>query len=159
MDNILILKERRAYHKALVESGVLSISEDGIASNADSSNQPSRTIARLVAEKLGAQVGQKVKGQTAGTLFEQMTMQFIAATFPKMQHLRPGEWTVLSLGNQSSIKTSDFAQYEHLAYLSQLMEQNRQLATMLGNDYMLRQMLLSTVICAKMQRLIKTGNI
>lgn len=136
MDNILILKERRAYHKALVESGVLSISEDGIASNADSSNQPSRTIARLVAEKLGAQVGQKVKGQTAGTLFEQMTMQFIAATFPKMQHLRPGEWTVLSLGNQSSIKTSDFAQYEHLAYLSQLMEQNRQLATMLGNDYM-----------------------
>lgn len=136
MDKVLIFEERKAYHNTLVEKGVLSISTDGIASNADSSNQPSKVIARLVAEKLGAKVGKKVKGQTAGTLFEQITMQFISSTFPKMQHLRPGAWTVLSLGNQSSVKTSDFAQYEHLAYLSQLVEQNKQLSTMLGNDYM-----------------------
>ena len=81
-------------------------------------------------------MGPKVKGQTAGTLFEQITMQFISDTFPKLQHLRPGHWTVLSLGNQNAVKTSDFAQYEHLAYLAQLVEQNKQLSTMLGNDYM-----------------------
>ncbi len=136
MDKVLILEERKAYHNQLIEKGVLSISADGVASNADGSNQPSKIIARLVAEKLGAKVGQKVKGQTAGTLFEQITMQFISSTFPTLQHLRPGDWTVLSLGNQSSVKTFDFAQYEHLAYLSQLVEQNKQLSTMLGNDYM-----------------------
>lgn len=136
MDKVLILEERKAYHNQLIEKGVLSISADGVASNADGSNQPSKIIARLVAKKIGANVGQKVKGQTAGTLFEQITMQFISSTFPKMQHLRPGAWTVLSLGNQSSVKTSDFAQYEHLAYLSRLVEQNKQLSTMLGNDYM-----------------------
>ena len=136
MDKVLILEERKAYHNQLIEKGVSSISADGVASNADGSNQPSKIIARLVAEKLGAKVGQKVKGQTAGTLFEQITMQFISSTFPKLQHLRPGDWTVLSLGNQSSVKTFDFAQYEHLAYLSQLVEQNKQLSTMLGNDYM-----------------------
>ena len=63
-------------------------------------------------------------------------MQFIIDTFPKLQHLRPGDWNILHLGNQSTIKTSEFVQYEHLAYLSQLMEKNKQLSTMLGNDYM-----------------------
>ena len=136
MDDVLILEARKAYHKALTDRGVLSISSDGVASNADGSNAPSKAIARLVAEKLGAPVGIKVKGQTAGTLFEQITMQFISDTFPHLQHLRPGNWTVLNLGNQSAIKTWDFSQYEHLVYLSRLMDENKQLSTMLGNDYM-----------------------
>lgn len=136
MGEVLFLEARKAYHKELIESGVLSITLDGVASNADSNNQPSKVIAQLMAKRLGAKVGDKVKGQTAGTLFEQITMRFVSATFPKLQHLRPGDWSVLSLGNQSAVKTSDFAQYEHLAYLSQLVEQNKQLSTMLGNDYM-----------------------
>lgn len=136
MDDVLILEARKAYHKALTDKGVLSISADGVASNADGSNVPSKAIAKAIAEKLGAPVGVKVKGQTAGTLFEQITMQFITDTFPHLQHLRPGNWTILNLGNQSAIKTWDFAQYEHLAYLSRLINDNKQLSTMLGNDYM-----------------------
>lgn len=136
MDSVLILDARKKYHKALVDNHVLTLSADGVASNADSSNAPSKAIAAIVATKLGASDFSKLKGQTAGTLFEQLTMQFLADTFPSLQHLRPGDWTILNLGNQSTIKTSDFAQYEHLAYLSQLMNQNRQLSTMLGNDYM-----------------------
>ena len=136
MDDVLILNARKAYHKALIERGVLSISADGVASNADGSNAPSKAIAKLVAERLNAPVSIKVKGQTAGTLFEQITMQFISDTFPRLQHLRPGNWTVLNLGNQSAIKTWDFSQYEHLAYLSRLMDENKQLSTMLCNDYM-----------------------
>lgn len=136
MDNVVLLEARKNYHKALVEKRVLTITEEGIASNADSSNAPSRAIAQMIAERLGAAVGVKVKGQTAGTLFEQITMHFVANTFPKLQHLRPGDWTVLNLGNQNTVKTSDFAQYEHLAYLSQLVSENKQLSTMLGNDYM-----------------------
>jgi len=136
MADVLILEARKRYHQALVERGVLTVSADGVASNADSSNAPSKAIAHIIAEKLGAPVATKLKGQTAGTLFEQLTMQFIGETFPQLQHIRPGEWTVLSLGNQNATKTSDFAQYEHLAYLTQLMEENKQLSTMLGNDYM-----------------------
>ena len=136
MDNVLIYEARKAYHKKLIENNILTLSDDGIASNADGSNAPSKSIAKIMADMLGAKIDKKLKGQTAGNLFEQITMQFISDTFPKLQHIRPGDWTVLHLGNQSAIKTSDFAQYEHLAYLSQLIEDNRQLSTMLGNDYM-----------------------
>lgn len=136
MADALIQKAREQYHKSLIDNHVLTITADGVASNADSSNMPSKAIARIIAEKLGAVTGGKVKGQTAGTLFEQIAMQFVADTFPKLQHLRPGMWTVLNLGNQSAIKTSDFAQYEHLAYLAKIVNDNKQLSTMLGNDYM-----------------------
>lgn len=63
-------------------------------------------------------------------------MEFLRETFPKMQILRPGKWTILQLGNNNRLKTSDFAQYEHLAYLNALTEQNAQLAAALGNDYL-----------------------
>lgn len=132
----IIAEARRKYHQALVAEGVLSVNKDGIASNADSSNRPSIAIAKGMAKKLGANESIKLKGQTAGTKFEQITMQFIADTFPKLQHLRPGSWSVLNLGNQSAIKTSDFAQYEHLAYLSELVAKNKQLSTVIGTDYL-----------------------
>lgn len=132
----IITEARKKYHQTLVSEGVLSLSKDGVASNADSSNRPSIAIAKAVAKKLGASESIKLKGQTAGTKFEQITMQFIADTFPKLQHLRPGSWEIRNLGNQSSTKTSDFAQYEHLAYLTDLVEKNKQLATVIGNDYL-----------------------
>ena len=53
-----------------------------------------------------------------------------------MQNLRPGNGTTLQLGNYKKLKTSDFAQYEHLAYLNALTTQNAQLAAALGNDYL-----------------------
>ncbi len=135
MHEALIQRARHDYHKRLIENRVFTISSDGIASNADSSNVPSKAIAKIIAERLGASVGGKIKGQTAGTLFEQITMQFISDTFPRLQHLRPGSWTVLNLGNQNAVKTWDFAQYEHLAYLSQIVSENKKLSTTIGNDY------------------------
>ena len=136
MAKSLIQCAREQYHKRLIESRLLTISSDGVASNADSSNVPSKAIAKAIAERLGAKIGRKIQGQTAGTLFEHITMQYIDETFPKLQHLRPGSWTVLNLGNQNSVKTWDFAQYEHLAYLSRIVNENKQLSTTLGNDYM-----------------------
>ena len=137
MSKALIQYAREQYHKRLIDNNVLTISSDGIASNADSSNAPSKAIAKVIAETLGASIRIKAKGQTAGTLFEQITMQFIAETFPKLQHLRPGEWAVMNLGNQNAIKTWDFSQYKHLAYLSQIVSENKKLSTTLGNDYMI----------------------
>ena len=135
MEQSIILDERKNYHKLIIENQILNLSPNGIASNADSSNAPSVAIAKIVAEKLNAAVGTKLKGQTSGNLFEKVTMNFLEKTFPRLQHLRPGNWKILNLGNQSNIKTSDFAQYEHLAYLSEIISQNKLLATTLGNDY------------------------
>ena len=74
--------------------------------------------------------------QQTGKQFETLTMEFLRETFPYLQNLRPGNWTILQLGNNNKLKTSDFAQYEHLAYLNALTTQNAQLAAALGNDYL-----------------------
>ena len=79
----------------------------------------------------------KVGGQTLGKNFEMLTMEFLRMTFPYLQNLRPGSWTILQLGNESKTKISDFAQYDHLAYLQALATQNAELAAVLGNDYLI----------------------
>ena len=65
-----------------------------------------------------------------------LTMEFLQATFPNLQNLYPGKWSILQLGNNNKLKTSDFEQYEHLAYLNALTAENAQLAAALGNDYL-----------------------
>ena len=50
--------------------------------------------------------------------------------------MRPGKWHIVKLGNRNAIKTSSFAQYEHLDYLSKLTESDAKLAASMGNDYM-----------------------
>lgn len=132
----LIAQARKQYHKALLENGVLAINAQGVATNADKDNAPSVAIARGIAERLMAETEERIAGQTSGTAFEEITMQFVNATFPNLQHLRPGKWEVKKLGNRSRTKTSAFAQYEHLAYLTELTKANKKLSAMIGNDYM-----------------------
>lgn len=117
-------------------NGVLTIGANGIPSNADSSSKLSIQIARGIAEQLTAEVHEKALGQTSGAKFEQLNMQFLIDTFPKLQTIRPGAWYVVKLGNRSAVKTSSFVQYEHLDYLNQLMRTNAKLAASMGNDYM-----------------------
>lgn len=63
-------------------------------------------------------------------------MRFLTDTFPMLQNLRPGKWHIVKLGNRNTIKTSSFAQYEHLEYLGRLTQQDPRLAASMGNDYM-----------------------
>ena len=95
-----------------------------------------QAIAQGIARRLTASVQEKALGQTAGAKFEQLNMEFIENTFPHLQNLRPGKWHIAKLGNRNSIKTSSFAQYEHLDYLSQLTKDDARLAASMGNDYM-----------------------
>lgn len=132
----LIAEARKQYHKALLENGVLAINAQGVATNADKDNAPSVAIASGIAKRLMAETDERIAGQTSGTAFEEITMQFVNATFPNLQHLRPGKWEVKKLGNRSRTKTSAFAQYEHLAYLTELTKANKKLSAMIGNDYM-----------------------
>ena len=132
----LIAEARKRYHAGLLFNGVLTIDAKGIPSNADSSSKLSIKIAQGIAQRLTANIEKKTVGQTAGAKFEQLNMDFLEATFPHLQNLRPGKWHIAKLGNRNSIKTSSFAQYEHLDYLSQLTKEDARLAACMGNDYM-----------------------
>lgn len=132
----LIAAERKKYHEKLLQTGTLAINANGVATNADKDSAISVAIAKGIAERLMAETNERVAGQTAGASFETITMEFVKKTFPCLQHLRPGNWEVLKLGNRSRTKTSAFAQYEHLAYLTELTRANKKLSAMIGNDYM-----------------------
>ena len=138
----LIADARFQFHKRLFETNTLTITSSGVVSNADTSSNFSKAIAKSIVDilideqKHSVCVVDKISGQTLGKHFELLTMQFLKDTFPYLQNLRPGKWNFLHLGNNNRLKTSDFAQYEHLAYLNALREQNAQLAAVLGNDYL-----------------------
>ena len=136
MMQALIAEARHRYHAGLLSNGILTIDAKGIPSNADRSSNLSIAIAQGIARRLTASVQEKALGQTAGAKFEQLNMEFIENTFPHLQNLRPGKWHIAKLGNRNSIKTSSFAQYEHLDYLSQLTKDDARLAASMGNDYM-----------------------
>lgn len=132
----LLAQARQKYHRTLVEQGIFSIDSNGIPSNADKASRLSRSIAQEIAQRLNAKQSEKVKGQTAGTTFEEISMTFLRDTFPHLQHIRPGAWEIIQLGNVSAIKTSSFAQYEHLSYLAQLTQADATLAASIGKDYL-----------------------
>lgn len=134
--NALITKARKNYHQELLSNGVLTVDTRGIPSNADSSSKLSINIARGIADQLMAEIREKTVGQTSGAKFEQINMQFLSETFPKLQNLRPGKWHIVKLGNRNAMKTSSFSQYEHLEYLSLLTHSDARLAASMGNDYM-----------------------
>ena len=135
--NPLIAQKRKEYHDALIKLGILTVDKNGIPSNADKDSRLSKAISALIAEQLEAETHEKIKGQTLGGKFESVTMNFIRDTFLHLGNLRPGKWHVERLGNRNAIKTSSFVQYEHLEYLKEVTKRDIQLASTLGNDYMI----------------------
>lgn len=139
----LIAQERKAFHKQLLDTETLTLTADGIVSNADKSSKLSKQIAQEVIRLIGQNDGlnicltKKIAGQTLGKQFEFCVTGFLQKTFPFLSNLRPGCWKIFQLSNNNRLKTSDFAQYEHLAYLSRLTAADSQLAASLGNDYLI----------------------
>ena len=140
--NALIANARFHFHERLFETNTLTLTKARVASNADTSSRGSKAIAGKIVDILvdehhhTVNTVDKISGQTLGKQFELLTMEFLQETFPHLQNLRPGQWSILLLGNNNRLKTSDFEQYEHLAYLSALTAENAQLAAALGNDYL-----------------------
>ena len=138
----LIAEARNHFYERLFETNTLTLTRAGVASNADTSSRGSKAIAGKIVDILRdkhnyvVNTVDKISGQTLGRQFELLTMEFLQETFPHLQNLRPGQWSILQLGNNNRLKTSDFEQYEHLAYLNALTAENAQLAAALGNDYM-----------------------
>jgi hypothetical protein len=126
---------RRSFHAALLEK-VLRANQDGIPSNADGSNGVSVAIAKGILVRLGAEaIGARLAGQMSGNQFEAITCKFISQTFPKLGHLRPGEWLIQQITGRDRTAIARFEQYSHLIALDKAARKDPELAAALGNDY------------------------
>mgnify|MGYP002681927146 CR=1 FL=1 len=124
-----ILQLRQTYHRNLCHS-VIYQKQGNKPSIADVASDLSVSLARQLMTNIQIPVsGREIPGQTAGKQFEVVTRDFLRDAFSLLNHLRPGDW-------QSSLEgaISQYAQYEHIARLSELIKNSPELRTSLG-DY------------------------
>ena len=128
---------RRDFHDGLLDTVLKT--HNGIPSNADRHSKPSVKIAASILEQLGGKAeGVRQVGQVSGNKFEEVCAVFLEKTFLKLQHLRPGKWSVgkgLSGGRHA---IAQFDQYEHLAELEAAAKKNPLLAAAIGSDYLIK---------------------
>jgi hypothetical protein len=126
---------RRSFHAALFEE-VLRTNDAGVPSNADKDNKASVAIAKGIVNRLGAEVtGARLAGQMSGNQFEAIVCKFISQTFPRLSHLRPGEWAIEQITARARTVLARFEQYSHLIALDKAARKDPELAAALGNDY------------------------
>lgn len=131
----MIKQARGCYHQNLLDS-ILTISNSGIPSNADSSSKLSIRIAKGITDMLESRTDHKYGAQSSGKAFEEINMQFLQDTIPMLQEFRPAKWTIQRLGNSNKNGIANFEQYAHLEELNALASANKVLATAMGRDYM-----------------------
>jgi len=128
----MLAKLRTEYHRQIC-ARVLSVDASGIPNNADKHSKISVALAKGILKQIDYPLNPiAVSGQTSGNLFEQITARFIEASFRKLAHLRPGEWT-FSIGR----RVQEFEQYEHLAELEKALSMYKELRTAFG-DYLIK---------------------
>jgi len=126
---------RKEFHAQLLLN-TLTINAAGVVSNADSSNNNSKFIAREIARLLQAEtIGERIAGQTSGNQFESICAQFVEKTFLKLGHLRPGKWKVQQVSGRNRLEIAKYEQYAHLIALDKAARSDAQLAAALGSDY------------------------
>lgn len=132
-----LTKARVAFHRRLIEDGVLGIDSKGIVSNADAQQQTSRFLAYHIANTLGVQPGNsRLAGQKAGRLFEEAVQLFVNKTVQLFPMLRPGKWEVENLGSRrGEYHLAHYEPYRHLYDLAQAIEKDSTLGSALGNSY------------------------
>lgn len=136
--NLCSFREERSKFHAELLKGALTINKDGIPAIADGGNKASVEIAQRLVAKLGQSVtAARVAGQTSGNEFEGACCEFVAATFKKLGHLRPGKWQVIQLPQRDRIGIARFEQYAHLSEIARMCKENTELATVIGSDYLI----------------------
>ena len=133
----LIKRSRGILIESLLK-GDLTLDKSGIPSIADKSSKISVGIARAWLERLGATaVSAKASGQAAGKGFEIVVAEFLANTFLGLTKIRPGNWKILHGADRSSVRITNFVQYNHLHQLSLMAKANPELRAALGGDYLI----------------------
>ncbi|HUO28612.1 MAG TPA: NgoMIV family type II restriction endonuclease [Bryobacteraceae bacterium] len=140
-----VLREaRKDFHSALLESGLLCVTErtkpkKGLPSifpsNADGDSATSIAIAQAIYDQIQSKTtaGGRLAGQISGSRFEQITRAFIQATFMELNGLRPGHWNC----EPEKRAIFCFEQYRHLAELKDVAGKNPEIAVLLGSDYII----------------------
>jgi hypothetical protein len=107
--------------------------KDGSPNIADSSSATSRKIASELLDALGVTATVSHAGQTAGRMLEDAVHSHLAAALPRS---RSGRTVVVS----RKTVVSDFEQYQHLATLKRLIEEDRTgtLRASIGTDYQVK---------------------
>lgn len=136
MSGTSVIAEARQRLFAHLLDSILTQDTDGVPSLADRGNRASVAIAQHLCRQLGElRVAIKQPGQGQGKIFEKAVEAFVSSVFGELRHLRPGRW----LGTEEKgFLLSDFEQYEHLQRLSELAEKHPELASILGNDYVIK---------------------
>lgn len=124
---------RREYHGRLCKDIIRTIKKKGDYPNfADGDNPLSVLYAWGITRRIEyTESLDVVRGQRAGRSFEIITKDFIQAVFSQLQHIRPGQWEYRA----SSTNIATFFQYEHLAYIDQVLRQDQVLAAAFGGAY------------------------
>ncbi len=125
---------RRNYHAKIGDQIVRMVKSRGASypNFADGSSQSSMLIANGISEILGfGQRQASIAGQTAGSLFEKVTCDFVERAFESVRHLRPGQWTYMT----AQTKIYNFAQYQHLNALDAIVSGNQALSAAFGQGY------------------------
>ncbi len=127
---------REAYHRNVCARiiRVQSTKQGRYPNFADKSSKASKDIANHVIAAIGCvpQTG-SIAGQTAGRLFEETTRDYIRASFSHLQHIRPGKWEYVI--GQSLAR---FEQFEHLKALDELVAAQKELASILGAERIIK---------------------
>jgi hypothetical protein len=74
------------------------------------------------------------KEQTIGKSFEEATKDFLEESFSLLSHIRPGYW----LYTTRNTEISNYEQYEHLARLGSKIKGDKDLSSVLGQDYIVK---------------------
>jgi hypothetical protein len=128
-----IAQLRKEYHRRVYKEIVRlrKDKQEEYPNFADKGSKTSRLVALGIVNRLGCDPNYgSLSEYRAGDRFERITKDYVEKAFALLQHLRPGEW-------EYSIEEpiSSFDQYEHLADLEAIVDQNRELASALGRDY------------------------
>jgi len=101
---------------------------------ADGSSKSSIALATCLCNLLGyGGCKEKLRGQTVGRRFEEITCRFVKDAFQALQHLRPGKW----IYHVEQTRLWDYAQYRHLQRLKELVERDPELKIAVGLDYLI----------------------
>nr|DAY45142.1 MAG TPA: NgoMIV restriction enzyme [Caudoviricetes sp.] len=124
---------RRCFHEDIAR-GILWMNEKQIPNFADSSSELSSKIACEIIRNLKIIAGgEKSSPQQVGKTFETLVSKFIKDCFRKLDHLRPGHWTI-----ERNISITNFEQYKHLVDLELLKDAHPELEAVLGGDYIIK---------------------
>jgi len=112
MDSSAFFSEaRKGFHTSILGS-VLQVDHRDTPSNADSNNRNSIRIALGILDQIGdAAKGSRLAGQMSGNKFEEICTEFLASTFLKLGHLRPGKWDIKRITNRNRLEIAKYEQY------------------------------------------------